>query len=154
VSAGYQTAEEEAMPAEAPVPAKAAPAAGDSDTAAVPPPVGRGRNGRTGRSSTGVGRGPRRRRRWFIATVVLLLLVVMALGGFAWYNSTVYYVGEHDGKVALYRGLPVEVIGVELSRLVRERPVAYDTLGRSLQALVNAHDLRSKGEAELFLDGL
>lgn len=90
------------------------------------------------------------RRRWlFVAVGVAVLLV--AVVGFAIFNSTVYYVGEHEGKVALYRGLPATVAGIELSAAIELGSVSYETLDPYLRSRVDAHELVSKQEGQRFL---
>ena len=65
--------------------------------------------------------GQRGRRRWPIVTGALALLVIL-LGGGAygawWYNQQQYYVGVHDGYVAIFRGTNQSVAGVSLSSLL------------------------------------
>ncbi len=86
--------------------------------------------------------------------VLVLLVLVLAVAGFAWYNSTVYYVAEDGGKVALYRGLPWEFLGIEFSSVYRWEPVDYQSLSPFDRTQVDAHELVSKEQGEQFLDGL
>ena len=95
-----------------------------------------------------------RRRAWVYVLLVFLLLVAAGVGGFAWYNSTIYYVGTHDGKVALYRGLPVDILGIELSSVVEQGTVDFESLSDYEQARVQKHDLVSEEEGEQFLHAL
>lgn len=122
-----------------------------SSPAVVPPPKGgrrkKKRGGTEGEKRSG-------RRRWVISVVIVLLVLVIAVGSFAWYNSTVYYVGEEDGQVALYRGLPWEFIGIEFSSVYRVATVGYLTLSAYERIQVDSHELLSKEEGEQFLDGL
>jgi serine/threonine protein phosphatase PrpC len=97
---------------------------------------------------------PPRRRRWLTAIVIVLLVIVLAVGGFVWYNSTVYYLGDDGGKVALYRGLPWEVLGVEFSSVYLLATVDYQSLSPYERTRVDSHDLVGKEEGEQFLDGL
>ena len=56
----------------------------------------------------------------FIVVLAVVVALAIAIGGFAFYNSTVYYVGTYsDGTVALYRGLPTSVLGIDLSSVVQ-----------------------------------
>lgn len=97
----------------------------------------------------------RRRRRWLITLGVVVIVVAAALGGFAAYNSSVYYVGRYDdGQVALYRGLPGSFLGIELSSVVEVVEVDYDLLASYMQGRVDAHDLVSKEEGRAFLKAL
>jgi protein phosphatase len=93
----------------------------------------------------------RKRRRWVYWVCVVVLVVALAIGGLAWFNSTVYYVGTSDGKVALYHGLPATVLGVDLSRPVEWSTVTYESLTPYLRAQVDSHDLISKEEGQSFL---
>ncbi len=87
----------------------------------------------------------------FIAVLVVIVALAIAIGGFAYYNSTIYYVGTYNGTVALYRGLPSSVLGVDLSRVVQVGTVKYDTLTPYQQQKVDAHSLLSEEEAQGFL---
>jgi len=101
-------------------------------------------------------RAPRRRfgrRGVMIASTVVVVLAVL-VGGFAAFNSSVYYVGTHNGLVALYRGLPVSFLGIELSSVVEEGTVMYETLAPYLRTRVDNHDLVSKEEGQRFLRSL
>lgn len=64
---------------------------------------------------------PGRRRSWRRALIWLLVLVVLVGGGlFAakrFYVDRQWFVGESDGSVALFRGLPVQPLGFDLSTL-------------------------------------
>jgi len=141
-------AEDAAGPAASGTEAEAAEAAKPQAEAVVPPPAGRGpKKARAGRSE---GR-PWWRRKWFSALFALILLLVIGVGGFAWYNSTVYYVGTDDGKVALYRGLPEEFLSIEFSSLVLISKVDYDSLSLHKKSRVDAHRLVSKEQGEQML---
>jgi protein phosphatase len=55
------------------------------------------------------------------AAVLGLLLVVAVLVGGGWFLlSRSYYVGEHNGMVAVFRGLPQEVLGTPMSWVIEE----------------------------------
>jgi protein phosphatase len=119
--------------------------------AVVPPPAGRGtKKARADRP----GRRPWWRRKMLIALFAVILIVAIGVGAFAWYNSTVYYVGTHDGKVALYRGLPEEFLGIEFSSLVRISTIEYDSLSPHKKTRVDAHQLVDKEQGELMMDAL
>jgi serine/threonine protein phosphatase PrpC len=97
----------------------------------------------------------RRRRRWLITAIAVVVVLAAALGGFAAYNSSVYYVGKYDdGSVALYRGLPGSFVGIGLSSVVEVVDVEYDLLASYMQGRVDAHDLVSKEEGRAFLKAL
>ncbi|ONH30586.1 PP2C family protein-serine/threonine phosphatase [Pseudofrankia asymbiotica] len=53
----------------------------------------------------GAGRGRGGRRLIFVGVTVVVLLVVTAVAGYAWMRDQ-YYVGVHDGEVAVFQGIP------------------------------------------------
>ncbi len=59
------------------------------------------------------------------AALLLVLVVAVAL-----FNSSVYFVGTRDGRVALYNGLPYVLFGRELSHVVEVAPTRYAAVGR------------------------
>jgi protein phosphatase len=131
--------------------AESAKADSRAGEAVVPPPAGRGtKKGRADQA----GRRPWWRRKWLVALFVVILILAIGVGAFAWYNSTVYYVGAHDGKVALYRGLPEEFLGIEFSSLVRISTIEYDSLSPHKKTRVDAHQLVDKEQGELMMDAL
>ena len=100
---------------------------------------------------------PRRKRRrlWLFLALAVLLVLVIAIAGFAVYNSSVYYVGIYDdGTVALFRGMPGSVLGVELSRAVELSGIAYEALAPYQKARVDTHELTSKEDGQVFLRSL
>jgi len=66
-------------------------------------------------------------RPWVLPLIVLLALVGLAWGAYKW-TQTQYFVGEHQGVVAIYRGIPGEVGPLELSHLVEDTDVPLDSL--------------------------
>ncbi|HWJ83737.1 MAG TPA: BofC C-terminal domain-containing protein [Nocardioides sp.] len=76
---------------------------------------------------------PPRRYTWtrrILTLVVLLGLAWAALASAYWWTQQQYYVGEHDGHVAIYRGIP----GVPgLSSLYKDSDVPVDPLEEGLQ---------------------
>ena len=116
----------------------------------VPPPADERR-----KKGSAAASDPRpRRHKGLIAVVIVLLVLVLAVGGFAWYNSTVYYVGDDHGKVALYRGLPWEFLGIEFSSAYRTSTVDYQSLAPFDRQRVDSHELVSREQGDQFLDGL
>jgi serine/threonine protein phosphatase PrpC len=93
----------------------------------------------------------RKRRRWIYWTVVVVLVLAIAIGGLAWYNSTVYYVGDYNGKVALFNGLPASVLGIDLSSVYELSTVQYESLTPYQRGQVDSHDLLSKTDGQQFL---
>jgi protein phosphatase len=69
-------------------------------------------------------RGERRRRRWVRPLVWLVVLAILIGGGlFAvkrYWVDRQWYVGESNGNVALYRGIPAAPLGFELSEVAEE----------------------------------
>ncbi|MDR1635673.1 MAG: protein phosphatase 2C domain-containing protein [Bifidobacteriaceae bacterium] len=68
-----------------------------------------------------------RRLAW--ATAVLVVLALIA-GGLYWaytWSQNQYYVGEADGNVAIYKGIPQEVFGLDLSHVARRTAYGLTT---------------------------
>jgi hypothetical protein len=84
--------------------------------------------------------GHRGRRRWPIVTGALVLLVIL-LGGGAygawWYNQQQYYVGVHDGYVAIFRGTNQSLAGVSLSSLLTPSTLKISQLGTNDQNTIS-----------------
>lgn len=131
-----------ASPAKAPAETAAPPEAGSPSEAApaIEPAVAHAR-GWT-------------RRKWISLATVVVVVLAIAIVGFAVFNSTVYYVGASDGTVALFHGLPGSVLGISLSSAIERGSVVYDSLAPYLQTRVDAHDLITKEEGQLFLRSL
>jgi protein phosphatase len=66
-------------------------------------------------------------RPWVLPLIVLLAIVGILWGGYAW-TQTQYFVGEHDGVVAIYQGIPGEAGPIHLSTLVEETDISLDSL--------------------------
>ena len=58
---------------------------------------------------------------------------------------------SHDGKVALFNGLPASVLGIDLSSVHELSTVDYASLTPYMQEQVDSHDLVSKTEGQQFL---
>lgn len=69
-------------------------------------------------------RGPKEpRRRWrkpVIWAVSILALLIGAFVGIRLYVNSQWYVGVHEERVALYRGIPTEILGYDLSSVEQE----------------------------------
>ena len=131
-----------------PEPAEPAPAESEAEKAETP----------SGSPGPGESSLPRKRgkgrRKWIVVALVVVAVLVVAVIGVAVFASTVYYVGTSEGAVALYRGLPVSILGVALSYVIEPGTVPYDALPSYLQARVDSHELVSKEEGQLFLRSL
>ena len=66
-------------------------------------------------------------RPWMLPLIVVVVLIGALWAGYAWSQSQ-YFVGEHDGVVAIYRGIPGQVGPLELSTLVAETDIPLDSL--------------------------
>nr|WP_179390406.1 PP2C family serine/threonine-protein phosphatase [Psychromicrobium silvestre] len=73
---------------------------------------------------------PARRRRWFSLVAGFLAIVVIAGGawfGYTW-TQTRYYVGEYNGKVAIFNGISQSLGPIQLSHVYTETSVTVDSL--------------------------
>ncbi|MGC4175320.1 PP2C family protein-serine/threonine phosphatase [Demequina sp.] len=66
-------------------------------------------------------------RGWGLTIAVIIALAAAAWGAYAWTQNQ-YFIGEHDGVVAIYRGVPGEVGPVELSTVLEDTDIALDSL--------------------------
>ena len=74
--------------------------------------------------------------------------------GLTLFNSSVYFVGTYDGRVALFQGLPYAVLGNDLYHVVEVAPTDYSPLAPYLKGRVDAHDLTTKEAGQRFIRGL
>lgn len=109
-------------------------------------------------ADAGSGRGRRlsrfRSRRVLVAAGVVLALLIVALVALAVFNSTVYFVGTSAGSVALFRGMPVAPLGVEVYAAVEVSSTRYETLPPYQRTRVDAHELITKDEGLRFVRDL
>jgi hypothetical protein len=84
---------------------------------------------RPSRDLTGQGfsMGPRRGGGWARRLLLWVLIPLLLIGGGLWAAKTYwvdrqFYVGETAGHVAVFRGIPAEPLGYELSQPVEEFP--------------------------------
>lgn len=96
-----------------------------------------------------------------VRNAVLLALLLAVLGGGLWYGWSVtqsgYYVGATDeGRVAVFRGVPGRVAGLDLSSLHTASEYAVDDLRQHAQDRVRQGTIRADTaeEAELRLSEL
>ena len=106
-----------------------------------------------GGSAGGTAGWLRRHRVWLIVAAVVVVLGLV-VGGFALFNSTVYFVGARDDQVLLYRGMPYSVLGIDLYRSVEAGAARYSTLDPATKAKVDANELVTKEEGQNFLRAL
>ena len=67
---------------------------------------------------------------WSAAALVVL---AAALVGTRWYVDRQWYVGDSDGSVAVYHGIPATVLGVHLSHVDRVFPELSASSAEQLQ---------------------
>ena len=70
------------------------------------------------------------RRGFFVpvfAALLALILAVLLGWGYLW-TQTQYYVGEHEGKVAVFKGVPQRLGPLELSQVDRDTDLSVDGL--------------------------
>jgi serine/threonine protein phosphatase PrpC len=60
--------------------------------------------------------------RWALRIGVPLLILVVLLFGARWYLDRQWYVGPSEGHVAIFRGVPLTILGYELGQPVKEFP--------------------------------
>ncbi|PKQ27204.1 MAG: serine/threonine-protein phosphatase [Actinobacteria bacterium HGW-Actinobacteria-4] len=68
-----------------------------------------------------------RLRPWVLPVAALVALVAAAWGGYAW-SQTQYFVGNEDGRVAIYRGLPQDMGPLNLHDVVEVTDLLMDDL--------------------------
>ncbi len=74
---------------------------------------------------------PGRRRRWLWGgTALALVAALLVVGGYYGYRWTQrqYYVGDSAGQVAIYRGLPDTVLGLDLSSVYERETIVLTDL--------------------------
>lgn len=76
-----------------------------------------------------------RKRRNRLAVIVACVLAALALAGAGWgaytWSQAHYYVGNANGTVAIYRGVPTNLFGLELSHEVETTDIAIAQLPQS-----------------------
>lgn len=85
-------------------------------------------------------------RKTRIAAITVVVGLVLCLGGagFAlnWWMTNSAYLGEVDGKVAVYQGIPGQVLGMGHSQLDQVTDVPLDALQPGTAARVREQDIR------------
>lgn len=93
--------------------------------------------------------GRRRRRRVPAGLVAGVVLAVMLLAGGYLATQAVYFVGtDRDGFVTVYRGVPYDVLGLELYQEVYVSGVSAVQLAERRRSAVGEHKLRSRQDAD------
>lgn len=88
------------------------------------------------------------RRHGIVAAVLAVLAIAAAAAVF--FLSTVFFVGVHDGRLAIYSGVPERVGPVPLHAVYRRSVVTYDSLTPTARTLVDERKLRDReGALEL-----
>jgi serine/threonine protein phosphatase PrpC len=83
----------------------------------------------------------RARRRWHGPVLVLGLLIVVAavlLGGTWWYSQHQFYVGSDGTRVAVYKGIKGDVLGIRFSSEIERTSITVATLSGFERDKVNA----------------
>ncbi|WP_062517501.1 PP2C family protein-serine/threonine phosphatase [Demequina gelatinilytica] len=95
-----------------------------------------------------------RLRPWILPVVALLVIAGAAWGGY-WWSQQQYYVGESEGFVTVYRGIPESVGTVSLSHVVEQTGVPLDELEPyQRERVLDAIRVRSLDEAAEVVLGL
>ncbi|PJM77607.1 PP2C family protein-serine/threonine phosphatase [Bifidobacterium felsineum] len=80
----------------------------------------------------------RRIRVALIFTVIIVLAALFGVGGgtYLW-SQTRYYVGNSNGKVAIYQGVPTNIFGMELSHEVSSTTISLSELPQTWRDQIN-----------------
>jgi serine/threonine protein phosphatase PrpC len=87
----------------------------------------------------------RRRASWliFVAAVIAAIVAAVVIG-YQW-TQTHYFVGSHDGRVAIFQGVQQDIGPIELSHVLQQTTIELDDLPPSRQqdveGTINADDL-------------
>lgn len=102
------------------------------------------------RKRTGSGGLSVRNRVLVIGAVILIFII-----GSGWFaNRNIYYVGEADGMVAIYRGLPLSLGPINLSSVYDKGTVSVEDIPGHWLVRVENNDLRRQATAKEFLANL
>lgn len=85
-----------------------------------------------------------RKTRIAAITTVVGLIILLGAAGFAlnWWMTNSAYLGEVDGKVAVYQGIPGQVLGMGYSQLDEVTDVPLDVLQPGTAARIREQDIR------------
>ncbi|KFI91686.1 Protein phosphatase 2C [Bifidobacterium saguini DSM 23967] len=80
----------------------------------------------------------RRVRLALIFTIVVVIAALFGVGGgtYLW-SQTRYYVGNSNGKVAIYQGVPTNIFGMELSHEVSSTTISLSELPQTWRDQIN-----------------
>ena len=100
---------------------------------------------------------PPPRGRW--GRVLLALFVVLALIGGAGYGAyrysqTRYFVSDSEGKVAIFKGVNVDLPGIELNHLVERTDISLSDIEAFADDVRSGKDFSSLRKARLYAAGL
>lgn len=102
-------------------------------------------------------RPPRRFRklRWLLGIVVVLALLGVGLkAGYDW-TQRQYYVSDHDGYVAVYRGVSADIPGLNLHRLDRSTGVRVSDLPQyNREQVTDGIEARDRDDADKIVESL
>lgn len=98
------------------------------------------------------------RRRW-IPRIISLVLAIALLGGLGYgavaWGRTQYYVGASDDNVAIYQGLPQNILGLPLSQVYEVQEIRLGDLPRfRRQQVVSTIGANSLDDARVTVDEL
>ena len=60
---------------------------------------------------------PKRRRRWIWWVSAIALVLILAVIGTRLYIDRQWYVGESEGRVAIFNGIPTKILGIHLAHV-------------------------------------
>jgi len=97
----------------------------------------------------------RRRVAWSLSVIVIVSAIVgSAVAAYQW-TQTQYFVGNSDGAVAIYQGVPENVGPFELSTLYEETGIELESLlPFEQERITNSLPTRSLEEARAIVDRL
>ncbi len=73
---------------------------------------------------------PRRRFAWVLPTTLVVLVLILLTGGYLGYawTQTQYYVGVHQGKVAMFKGISQDLGPIKMSSVDTESKIPLEAL--------------------------
>ncbi|MCU1437389.1 MAG: protein phosphatase [Naasia sp.] len=91
-------------------------------------------------------RARNRRILWLVAAAVVIAVAAVAAAlGYRWTQQQ-YYIGDHDGRVAVYQGVQASIGPLPLSNVIQDTDVQVEDLPlyyqRQVEATISARDLQ------------